>query len=103
MNRKSNPWVALVALIVMLVLVVCVCVGCDDIENWETVEKDDAPRFIVERASINDLHPLDASVYVITDTYTGVQYLYFRSYNSGGLTVLVPSPEEETPKGATEE
>ena len=28
MNRKANPWVALVALMLLVTILVCVCAGC---------------------------------------------------------------------------
>lgn len=89
MNRKSNPWVALVALILLLVLIVC-CSGC---ESSTDAAKTDTPRFIVETASVGS-PSVYHDVHIITDTETGVQYIFFRSTNAGGLTVLEPAPEE---------
>lgn len=70
MNRKSNPWVAIVALILLLVLVVCTCTGCADTTE-AAEEKTD--RFTIEKAKTNNV---GVDVRVITDTETGVQYLY---------------------------
>lgn len=91
MNRKSNPWVALVALILLLVLVVCTCASCATYDNAEETE---APRFIVEEATAKKLAP-HQHVEIITDTETGRQYIFFKSSNAGGLTVLEPAPEKE--------
>lgn len=79
MNRKSNPWVALIALILLLVLVVCTCTGCAD----EAAEVE-APRFIVENIDLDF-----GLAYIITDTETGVQYLFVKCVNEGGLTVML--------------
>lgn len=85
MNRKHNPIVALVALALLAVLLFCA--RCDS--TTET-----SPRFIVEdvKAKTQGAHQ---HVNIITDTETGMQYIFFKSYNSGGLTVLQPAAETE--------
>lgn len=80
MNRKSNPLVALVALVLLVVLVVCTCTGCTDV-----TEAEEPPRFKVERMT-NDTHRFNT--YIITDTETGVQYLYIGGDRQGGITKL---------------
>lgn len=90
MKQKSNPWVALVALILMLVLVVCACTGCTC--TAEAAEPE-SPRFIVEEAETKGAR-VDYIV-IITDTETGVQYMFVKDGYGGGLTVLEPAPEKE--------
>lgn len=71
MNHKYNPWLSLTALLLLALILVFTCTGCTDAEAAETKP---APRFTVENAS--------NGCEIITDTETGVQYLYFyRSYN----------------------
>lgn len=89
MNRKANPWVSLIALILTLVLVVCICTGC--VETTEA-EETKGPRFTVEIASDDSSQ---AKILIITDTETGVQYIFFSYGQSGGLSVLEPAPEKE--------
>lgn len=87
MNRKGNPWVALVALILLLVLVVCTCTGC----NAATAEAPDTqPRFTCDTVGSDDWNIIAR---VITDTETGVQYLFVHCGNASGLTVLEPVKE----------
>lgn len=83
MNRKHNPLVALAALVILATILVLICTGC----TAEAAETEKTPyRFTVQDAG-NRCH-------IITDTETGVQYLYFW-YGScgGGLTVLQPGEE----------
>lgn len=84
MNRKHNPMVALVALLLLVLLLLCA--GCSAPAAAE--EPETSPRFIVEH------HWTDREglVRVVTDTETGVQYLWYFD----GLTVLQPAPEEVT-------
>ncbi len=86
MSRKINPWVVMVALILALILTAC--------EYCATAEEINAPRFTVERASDNSNNS-DHQGYIITDTATGVQYLFFHDYQAGGLAKLEPAPEKE--------
>ncbi len=83
MRRKHNPLVSLAALVLLATILVLVCTGC----GAEAADK--VPdRFTIETATNNGKghqHTL-----IITDTETGVQYLYFKSMYSGGLVVLQP-------------
>lgn len=88
MNRKSNPWVALIAVYLLAVILVLTLTGCGS--SAEAAEPE-SPRFVFELQENNT--NLGES-YIITDTETGVQYLYIKVYNSGGLTKLEPAPEE---------
>lgn len=90
MNRKSNPWVAVVALILLLLLV-CTCISCTS-SNTEADETS-SPRFIVEMAEHTGASAPDY-ILVITDTETGAQYLFVKSGYGAGLTVLEPAQEE---------
>ena len=83
MQHKNNPWVSLVALLLLVLILVLTCTGCR-IEA-EAAETKPAPRFTVENAG--------NGCKIITDTVTGVQYLYYRHrynrYQSGsGLCKL---------------
>lgn len=92
MRHKNNPWVALVAL--LLLIVVCVCTGCSNTSDSTTATEAEtwSPRFTIERAS--ELSPVRIKAYIITDTETGVQYLYVgQSSRAGGLTKLEPAQE----------
>lgn len=75
MNRKHNPWVALVGLLLGLLLVI-LCAGCS---TEGTFRADD--RFTVDRDGMS-------GCYIITDTETGAQYLAYKSTYGCGLTVL---------------
>ena len=78
MNRKNNPFVSLVALLLLAMIVIFTCVGCRS-QEYAT---ETAPRFTKERES-------DCCT-IITDTQTGVQYLYYHAGYGGGLCVLQP-------------
>jgi cytochrome b len=84
MTRKHNPLLALAALVILATILVLACTGC----SAEAAGTETTARFNIEVA------PNDGKVHqhtvIITDTETGVQYLYFKSMNSGGLTVLQP-------------
>lgn len=86
--------VALVALLLLAVLLLCAgCSGVAAAEEVTAEEPESSPRFIEEQ------HRGDNSfdyISIITDTETGVQYLYVDGYRSGGLTVLQPALEEVT-------
>ena len=92
MNRKHNPMVALVALLLLvLLLLLAGCSAPAAAAPEEPEEPESSPRFIEEQ------HRGDNSfdyISIITDTETGVQYLYVDGYRSGGLTVLQPASEE---------
>lgn len=83
MNRKHNPWVALVALILLATILVMACTGC----SAATAEAETVPRFTCEQAG----RAKGMDLYIITDTETGVQYLLAEKYGHGygiGLTKL---------------
>lgn len=84
MNRKHNPWVALVALILLATILVMTCAGCHTATTEVAIIKN-SDRFTTVRYFNGDAH--DCYI-IITDNETGVRYLYVDGYNSGGLTVL---------------
>lgn len=45
MNRKSNPWVSLIALLILAVVLVTVCTGCATTKKDYGMESD-APHFM---------------------------------------------------------
>ena len=86
MNRKHNPWAALVGLLLGLLLVI-LCAGCG--VTTETPEPgepaEESGRFSIEHCTMT------GSIYgvrVITDTETGVQYLVYTNGQGCGITVL---------------
>ena len=90
MRRKHNPIVSLAAFLLLAIILVLVCAvsaGCAaETEADETEKTPD--RFTIEVATNNgEAHH---HTVIITDTETGAQYLYFKSMNSGGLTLLQP-------------
>lgn len=87
MNRKHNALVALVALLLLTALLLLV--GCTE-PAAATGEDWNGPRFIAERQDSN----IFDSIQIITDTETGVQYLWVKAGYGGGLTVLQPATEE---------
>lgn len=89
MNRKHNPLVAGVAL--LLLAVVLLCTSCNTPAKAE--EPESSPRFIIERQVRQELG-IDF-IFIITDTETGVQYIFVDGVKCGGLTVLQPAPETE--------
>ncbi len=89
MNRKHNPWVSLVALLLLTSLLVTICTGC----SVTQAEAEEPDRFAFDDAG----HNPELRAYVITDTKTGVQYLFVDGYKCGGLTVLQPASAEEVP------
>lgn len=97
MNRKHNPIVALVALILMILLVAAVCTGCDEAEAAKetAVETESAPttRFTIELKIMDNKNGPSRVCRIITDKETGVQYLFYKDNNAGGLTKLEPAPE----------
>lgn len=87
MNRKHNALVALVALLLLtaiLFLVGCSSPAAATGETWNT------PRFIVKSQDSNTFD----NIQIITDTETGVQYLWVKAGYGAGLTVLQPATEE---------
>jgi hypothetical protein len=94
MNRRHNPLVALVALLLLAVLLLLIgCSAPAAAEEVTVAEPESSPRFIIEHSGM--LGSI-TQYSIVTDTETGVQYLYIKSANSGGLTVLQPAPEEMT-------
>lgn len=89
MNRKHNPLVAGVAL--LLLTMVLLLTSCSTPAKAE--EPESASRFSIERQVRQALG--SDSIFIITDTETGVRYLYVDGGYSGGLTVLQPAPETE--------
>lgn len=87
MNRKHNPWVALVALLLLTALLLTL-VGCTDTTD---VEEPESPRFNIETVQ----HTNVTYIHIITDTETGAQYMMAQYGQGIGLTVLEPGPEKE--------
>lgn len=79
MRFKYNPWVSLVAAVLLVVILVLTSTGCSDAAEATT-----APRFQIEHAGCG----CGLEIYTITDTETGVQYMFADDYNCGGLTKL---------------
>jgi hypothetical protein len=70
----------------LVTLLVFVCTGC----GVSPAEAEEPDRFTIDDAG----HNLELRTYVITDTETGVQYLFVYGYKCGGMTVLQPAPAE---------
>lgn len=87
MTRKHNPLVALAALVILATILVLTCTGCTN--TWTPEPDVPGPRFTVENVTNNG----NGVTKIITDTETGVQYLYYRIETSGGLTPLLPGEE----------
>lgn len=87
MRGKHNPWVSLVALLLLVALLVAICTGCGATE----AKAEEPDRFTFDDAG----HNFALEAFVITDTETGVQYLFVDGHNSGCMTVLQPAPAEE--------
>lgn len=86
MNRKYNPWVSLVALLLAAIILVLTCTGCCAVAAAEN-ETEPAARFIYERAGDG---PNVGTLYIVTDTETGVQYLAWWSMKGAAMTELQP-------------
>lgn len=88
MNRKHNPWAALVALILLAVVLVMTCTGCGvKAEAAETeTAKTGGSRFEVELESWG--FPFLDGIYIVTDNQTGMKYLFCVHPNGAGLTKL---------------
>lgn len=89
MNRKHNPLLSVIALVLLFVILLFSCAGCETDATAATEEKP-AARFTVEYIETDG----PGVCYIITDTETGVQYLYYRNgSNAGGMTVLQTGEE----------
>lgn len=98
MNRKHNPWVALVALLLGIALVI-LCAGCgvsaeatepgQPTETAAATEATEATatggRFKVEWDSLS---LRVGNLYVITDRHTGAQYLVVKDTNALAMVEL---------------
>ena len=88
MNFKYNPWLSLVAMVLLALILVLACTGCHVQENATALEPqaetetETWPRFTREYAG--------GYCIILTDTQTGVQYLYYGNGTGGGLCVLEP-------------
>lgn len=79
MRIKNNPWVSVVALVLLAAILVLVCTGC------ATGAEAAAPhRFQIEAAGHGEL----LYTFIITDTETGVQYMFVDGHSCGGLIKL---------------
>lgn len=87
MNRKSNPWLSLVALVLLAVILVWTCTGCREAEA-ATAAEPIGNRFTTEWAGWSFYG--DAAFYVITDNETNAQYLLVESGAGVGVTALQP-------------
>jgi len=82
MTRKNNPWMSLVAMVLLAVILVWTCTGCTTAAAAAEDQPSNKWRFVSENCG-------DGCT-IITDTQTGVQYLYHGSGYGGGLTALQP-------------
>lgn len=89
MNRKHNPIISLVGLILLAAILLLSCNGCEA-DTAEAAGEESPARFRVERAETDG----PGYCHIITDTETGVQYLFFDIGDGrGGLTVLQTGEE----------
>jgi hypothetical protein len=89
MRRKHNPYVTIVALLLLALIVTWICGGCSK-------EICPAPDYMIEPGRFTLEDSFKSGPYkgcVLTDTETGVQYLFI--YNGGGfaMTHLVGTTE----------
>jgi hypothetical protein len=87
MNRKHNPYVAIVALLLLTIVVAWICGGCyaERTEVTEVTEvSEPTRRFTVEAQPVSGIYVIQ----IITDTETGVQYLFYRNLEGAGLCKL---------------
>lgn len=95
MNRKHNPWVALVALLLLVTLLVVMLTGC---AGCAEASEETPERFTLEmtqemtRSVVDDID----SLFIILDTETGVRYLFADGYHGVGITPLLPGEEDIT-------
>lgn len=93
MNRKHNPWAALIALVLLAIIIISTCTSCG-FDRAAEAEKIDAHRFTVKEFD-TDLDIPAYGVQIITDTETGVQYLVVYSSRGPGVTVLQTAQDKE--------
>ena len=79
MKRKHNPLVSLAAMLLLAAILVLACTGCA-----ADTEAATPSRFRIEEAARGAF----IRTYTITDTETGVQYMFVEGHNCGGLTKL---------------
>ena len=75
----------IIVVLILLCLVVCLA-SCESGDECSVVleEPKEVHRFSYESHYMSSV----LCAYIITDTETGVQYLFVDGYNAGGLTVL---------------
>ena len=74
-----RSWVSMVALLLLAAILVLACTGC-----LAEAEAATPSRFQIEEAGYGEL----LYAYIITDTETGVQYMFVDGHSCGGLTKL---------------
>ncbi len=84
---NKNPFISFVALILLAAIIVLVLASCAVPE----VEGKTPERFTLEVAYRDPFMYL----YIITDTETGIQYLFAKNGDGCGLTVLLEGGEED--------
>ena len=84
MKRNYKPHVALVALLILALIVSYVCNGCA-VKTSAADKEEPMFRFEIESLPVKGYYYLQ----IITDTETGVQYLFYQTASGGsGLTRL---------------
>jgi hypothetical protein len=94
MRRKHNPYLALATLLLLALIVTWICGGCSK-------EICPAPYYMIEPGRFTLEESFRSGPYrgcVLTDTETGVQYLFIR--NGGGIAMTKLEGIDET--GTTE-
>ena len=88
MNRKHNPMLALAALVLLAMILLLTCTGCASTAGPETPE----PMVPTETTSTDrfTVDYMNDGAQIITDTETGVQYLFYKFGYGAGLTQLLP-------------
>jgi hypothetical protein len=81
MRRKHNPLVALLALLLLALIVTWICGGCSADVNPTPDYMIEPGRFTTEETFRSGSHRGS----FLTDTETGVQYLFI--YNGGGIAM----------------
>ncbi len=86
MHRKHNGLLSLAGLILLAIILVLICAGCET-DTGAAAGDENPARFTVKNVEPDG----SGTCYIITDTETGVQYLFFAIGDGrGGLTVLQP-------------